>query len=376
MSVMAIAIIGSAAIAASSASDTNDTQEGIANSQAGLAREELAWKKQMYADSAGERAAASARANEMSNAQVAMMNQQMAMADEYATYQRETFRPLEKDIVADAEAYDTPERREAAANAAKADVESNMATQRGIASRNQTRRGVNVSSGQALATDNQMAISGAAMSAGASNSARTQVETIGHARKMDAASLGRNLASNQAASAGLAISAANGAAQNAQLPIANTAAGVDIMTSGYAGAQRGLAGAASTYSSLAAQQAKQDQDNSAMWSSLGSAAAKYYMASDEKLKEDIKPMNPEQALQAVVDTPVSSWAYKNGTAPDDGGKTHTGPMAQDVKKTMGDKVAPKGKKIDLISMNGIAMAAIQGLSKKMDRVMAAQGLPA
>lgn len=51
-------------------------------------------------------------------------------------------------------------------------------------------------------------------------------------------------------------------------------------------------------------------------------------------------------------------------------------MEQDVQRTMGDKVAPKGKKIDLVSMNGITMAAVQGLSQKVDRIMASQGIRA
>lgn len=51
-------------------------------------------------------------------------------------------------------------------------------------------------------------------------------------------------------------------------------------------------------------------------------------------------------------------------------------MARDVQKNMGGKVAPKGKKIDLIAMNGVTMAALQGLSKKVDQIAAAAGLPA
>ena len=62
--------------------------------------------------------------------------------------------------------------------------------------------------------------------------------------------------------------------------------------------------------------------------------------------------------------------------PGETGAKHTGPMAQDVQRTMGDKVAPKGKKIDLVSMNGITIAAVQGLSQKVDRLMASQGIRA
>jgi hypothetical protein len=51
-------------------------------------------------------------------------------------------------------------------------------------------------------------------------------------------------------------------------------------------------------------------------------------------------------------------------------------MAQDVKRNMGSKVAPGGKMIDLISMNGITMKAVQAVNKKVDRMAAALGVPA
>ena len=100
------------------------------------------------------------------------------------------------------------------------------------------------------------------------------------------------------------------------------------------------------------------------------------IVSDITKKQDIDPVDPAQALASVGDTPVSNWAYKQGAVPGDDGGKHTGPMAQDVQRTMGDKVAPKGKKIDLISMNGITMAAVQGLSQKVDRIMASRGIRA
>jgi hypothetical protein len=44
---------------------------------------------------------------------------------------------------------------------------------------------------------------------------------------------------------------------------------------------------------------------------------------------------------------------------------NTGPMAQDVNAAMGEEAAPGGTEINLISMNGKAMAAIQSLDKKI-----------
>lgn len=63
--------------------------------------------------------------------------------------------------------------------------------------------------------------------------------------------------------------------------------------------------------------------------------------------------------------PIESWKYKQGSAADDGGQTHTGPMAQNVRKGLGDVAAPGGKKIDLISMNGHTIGAIKELDKRL-----------
>lgn len=367
----------------SSAPDTSG-QQAAALQQAALSKEQLDWAKSIYAETAPDRADATRRANLVSDAQLGAMADQTALTKDYTDYNKNTFRPLEQGIVADAAGYDTAARRDDAAAKAGASVETNLAAQRGITTRAQQRMGINPGSGKALAIDNQLSIQGAALHAGAENTARTQVETIGAAKKMDAASLGRNLPANQATSAGLALTAGNSAVANGAMSGNINAQGNAIMTGGYAGAQSGLSGAANTYGNIASIQQKAG-DNSGLWGALGAVggafagseagSAALLAFSDKNLKKNIKPVDPDKALDAVAATPVSNWAYKNGTDASDGGKRHTGPMAQDVQKTMGDKVAPKGKKIDLISMNGIAMAAIQGLNKKVNRVMAMQGLP-
>ena len=110
-----------------------------------------------------------------------------------------------------------------------------------------------------------------------------------------------------------------------------------------------------------------------MISDLGGAGAAM-MASDVRLKTDIKGMNPDAALKAINKTPVSKWKYRSDSAANDGGIEHTGPMAQDVNATMGDEAAPNGTAIDLITMNGVNMAAIQALSKKVDRLAGPRGM--
>lgn len=87
--------------------------------------------------------------------------------------------------------------------------------------------------------------------------------------------------------------------------------------------------------------------------------------SDKELKEAIKDFDPKKALDAVRNTKIYSWLYKGSAK---GTEPHTGPMAQDVNKNMGDKAAPGGKQLDLVNMNGINMAAIQELLKKHEKL--------
>jgi hypothetical protein len=86
-------------------------QQAAAMKMSELSAEQLAWAKQVYAETAPDRAAATQRANAVSDAQLESMDTQTALAKDYADYNKSTFRPLEQGIVADAAGYDTPERR-------------------------------------------------------------------------------------------------------------------------------------------------------------------------------------------------------------------------------------------------------------------------
>lgn len=86
--------------------------------------------------------------------------------------------------------------------------------------------------------------------------------------------------------------------------------------------------------------------------------------SDIDLKTGFTTMIGKKALEGVNKIPISSWSYKDENAYGKG--RHIGGMAQDMYKQFGDEAAPGGKKINLVSMNGINMAAIQGLSQKQE----------
>lgn len=364
----------SASKAASNAANrATDAQSAAAAESAALGREELDFAKQQYADSKPMRDAAAAKSLEVSDAQLQSMKQNDAIAKDYYDYQTGTFRPLEKQIVADAEAFDTPEKRADAAAAARADVEQSFGSAQDATRRAVLRTGGTVGSGRSLALMQDAALAKAKASAGATTSAVRNVEQQGYARKMDAASLGRNLASNQATSASVAINAGNSAAANGSRALDASTSGVGTVMQGYGGAMQGAANAGNLYGQIASSQQRlaeiQGQQVGHLAKTIGQGAALYM--SDEEVKSDTGEVTDgEEELAEINATPVEKgWRYdpaKGG--PDDGGQPHTGPMAQQARRTMGEEVAPGGKVIDPISMNGKLMAGMQALTKRVVRL--------
>lgn len=360
--------------------DAPDTsrQDAVAADMQKLSAEQWDWVKGEYEKSAPDRAAAAAMARQVSQAQLNSMGLQDSVTRSYIEDRENLFRPLEQGIVTDANEYDTPERREAKAGQAVADVGIQLDGARRAQARQQQRMGVNPNSGAALALGNQMSLGEAAVKAGAGNQAREAVELQGYARKMDAANLGRNIASSQATSAGVALNQGNSAVANATTPNAVNNQGIGVMQGGANSALGGMSSAAGIYQNSAAQRA-QSGDNSAAMGALGSvvggflggpmgaaAGGALFGSSDENQKEGRKAVKPELSLAAIRKLPdAESWRYKDGSPAADGGKSHVGPMAQDVQASLGDAVAPGGKAIDLISMNGHLTNAVKALDERV-----------
>lgn len=351
-----------------------------AEANAEVAKEALDWYKQAYQEQAPLREQAAAKAMEVSDAQLGSMRQNDAISKDYWDYQQNTFRPVERAIVADAQNYDTETRREQKAGQAIADVEQQLALAQGQQTRQFTRMGINPNDGKFADMSNQMTMAGALGKAQAAAKAREGVELQGYARKMDAANLGRNLASNQATSAGVALNAGNSAAATGQMPLTQAQNATSQAAQGFNTAIQGNNSAGNIYGQVAQMEGK----DSGVLGALGGVAGQFAGSkagstmiagwlSDMAVKKNVKPVSDEQALAAVEKTPVSKWTYKEGEG--DGG-AHIGPMAQHVKATMGEQAAPEGKQIDPITMNGINMAAIAALSRKVDKLAKAKGAKA
>jgi hypothetical protein len=243
--------------------------------------------------------------------------------------------------------------------------------------------GINPADGRMTGALRELAASEALGTGFAKNKSRADSETLGRALKMDAAGLGRNLPSNQTAAATTAINAGNSSAANGLTPMQIAQSGTGQVGQGFQTAGNLNTASGNLYGNVASMQNQANQSGNSLWGALGGAAGAFAGSeagaawlvglSDVNVKKNIEPVGDEQALDAVAATPVSKWQYKEGEGDS---AEHVGPMAQDVKRNMGSKVAPGGKMIDLISMNGITMKAVQAVNKKVDRMAAALGVPA
>lgn len=220
--VAAVSLVASADQANNAEHDQRVRDEQAASAQEAdqaAAGDMLAYYRGRDAQSAALQREANAIAGRVANAQIGLMNQQTRISGEYHDRNKETFWPLEDTLVKDSQEYDTPERREAKAMSAMADVQSQYGMAQDIQKRDLTRKGVNPNSGNYAAMGNQQSLGLASARSAAGNSARDQVETQGWARRMDAASLGRGLASAQATAASTATSAGNSAVGAAYAPV-------------------------------------------------------------------------------------------------------------------------------------------------------------
>jgi len=342
-------------------------QAALANVE--ISKEMLKYYREKDAESKPARDQAIQLAMDQAKVQTETAKKQNAMADETYDYTKSTFRPLEQKIASDALGYDTQARRDAEAAQAQADIGSAGDAARITLARDVASRGGDVNSGNFTASLANASVREAAAKAAAGNQARKNVEAVGAAKVADAAALGRGIATTNATQTQLGLQAGNSAVGNAQVPGNITAQQVSGMN------QTGSAAAGVNSSAgnllLGQYNASKTQGTSlGDIAELGKAGAAIYALSDKNKKTNRKKLKTDIALAAARKMPVESWKYKRGVA--DSGK-HIGPMAQSVKAALGDKAAPNGKKVDLISMVGVTLAAVQELDKKVQRMSLKSG---
>jgi hypothetical protein len=91
-----------------------------------------------------------------------------------------------------------------------------------------------------------------------------------------------------------------------------------------------------------------------------SAGGTWVDASDESRKEGFEAIEPREVLDKVAELPVRSWAYKA-----EPGVRHIGPTGQDFHAAFG--LGADDKHIAALDANGVALAAIKGLNRELQR---------
>ncbi|MCX8091116.1 MAG: tail fiber domain-containing protein [Verrucomicrobiae bacterium] len=88
-------------------------------------------------------------------------------------------------------------------------------------------------------------------------------------------------------------------------------------------------------------------------------ATAFNTTSDRNLKENFQAVDPQHVLAKVLELPVWSWNFIG-----EGGARHLGPMAQDFHAAFG--LGDSDKTIATVDADGVALAAIQGLNRKLE----------
>ena len=92
---------------------------------------------------------------------------------------------------------------------------------------------------------------------------------------------------------------------------------------------------------------------------LGAGGGSWATLSDRSAKQDMTPVDAQAVLARVLAMPVSMWRYRSEVS----GAWHMGPTAQDFHAAFG--LGDSDTTITSVDVNGVALAAIQGLHQKL-----------
>lgn len=344
-----------------------------AKEAAAVAKEALDFNKQVYKDGKPRQEAMDRLTQRVVDQQLAVGDQNQAQAQDQWNRFKTLFAPVEEQMVKDATSIDTPEAQERAAGQAGAEVEKSYAAAEKQQQRNLTSMGVNPNSGRAISASGTTGLMKAADQSSAMNNARNIVRDKGIALRAGAANFGRNMPNTAAGAYGMTLNSGNNATGNQGRAMDAANNSVSQMNQGFGTAIQGNTAAGqilnSQYSTqVGAWNAKQQADATAaagFGGLVGKLGAAAIIASSKELKEKTGNVDDADILKKLKDIPVDSWRYKKGVA-DEG--EHVGAYAEDVQKRFGDKAAPGGKVIDMISMHGIQISALKELAKQSDNL--------
>lgn len=341
----------------------------VGKMQKDTATEYLNFAKQQYADNKGFLA-------DIAQAEAEIMRTNQQRAEDYAQYERDTFRPMEKELIGKAKAYNEDAMRERMAQQSAADTNAAFDGAKQQALRNLARYGINPNSGRFAALNAQIGTQQAGALAAGQNQARMQAEGLGYARMQDAVALGKGLAPNASTAYGIALQGGDSAAKTSQ-------AGANYMGNAYNQASNQLGNATQSFGTAGniygqefnarmqgynAQQQANAQSSAGFGQLLGTGigvAAKlgaFGGFSMKEVKENKKKIPEGKALKGIKNLDVEEWNYKKGI--EDEGR-HIGPYADDFKREfgIGDGIGIKHQ-----DAMGVMMKAIQDLDAKVQRL--------
>lgn len=262
---------------ADASKDASDAMVGLGQQQLNFSRQQYDEMKPLY--------------DEIGNAQLDGMRQQYDQGEEYFDHWQTNFQPMERQMVTDAENFNTRAYREQLASQAASDAGLAFDRTNDAGMRSMRSMGVNPNSGAAVAATKQAGLALAGQKAGMMNNTRMQAEQLGWARKMDAVGLGRNMPGASTGAYTSATNTGNSAGTNFSTPgqqySGNFSAGVNTIGSGYNTGLNGMSGVID--GQLNYNQTQFDR-NQAGWDFVGGgigtvAGLKY---SDRRLKENVE----------------------------------------------------------------------------------------
>lgn len=291
----------------------------------------------------------------------------------YALGKRGQYDAAQQPLIDEATSFDEESRGNELYGRAAADIAQQADAARGQTQRQMSRMGVNPSDGKTMEVARKSSMDEALAKAMAGSRAREAAKVEGRGLKTN---LVNTLAGFPSQAAGLSGNGVNFGAAGINMTNAS-AAGVNsgLTAAGGLAGQMG-SNATNMYTAqgnfnLSNQKLANEDPYSALYGMAGSVAGSFLRSSDVNAKTNIRGLRPGAALEAVkaIDS-GQSWQYKPDSDAADGGQTHVGPMAQDVNAVLGEQAAPGGKAIDLVTLNGVNMAATRELAQEVDALKA------
>ena len=303
-----------------------DASNAAMEAQVGLGQDQLAFAREQYDRSAPV-------LENIANQQIQAQSEQMAQAQDYYDYQKETFRPLERGLVADAENFNTDTYRNQLAAQASADAGLAFGQTQASNRRAMAAMGVNPNSGNFAGMQNASNLALSANRANAMTNARMQADQMGYARKLDAVGMGRGLAGASSAAYGGATGAGSAAGNSAQSAgqnfMGNTAIGAGTMASGYGQGLSGLGNVLNNQTKTYV--GTNDSVLGNIGGALGGVASAYtaFGGSDRRIKENIEAVGVDQRTALTL----YEFSYKGDDA-----RRFRGVMADEVELSYPDAV--------------------------------------